>query len=241
MSCGDDNAPVERNELGEGETSSVPGGRSITSISRALLEEEADEAEDQSTSKSSCWIAFWTLRPRQTIGDPGGTRNPMDMTGRPCAVSGLRAPDGATSALKKSSSSSAPSFPFPFPLSFLPNNPRRVSKLGPKTSRSKSPTLGLPFLNAKGNAMFVAKVDLPTPPWPDEAEMRCLMCGIARFFEWNVFGGEEGGEWGAGGFLEASLLCWLFSLIEERKRRTFIGRRCDKEDAMPQVRADVVP
>lgn len=54
-------------------TSPVPGGKSITSTSRA----------GQETSKRSCVRAFWSMRPRHASGWAAGTRKPMDMAWMP--------------------------------------------------------------------------------------------------------------------------------------------------------------
>jgi len=58
-------------------TSPVPGGRSTTSTS---------SPGDQSTSKRSCWVAFCTIRPRQTtafaVRELGGSRKEMDIVRR---------------------------------------------------------------------------------------------------------------------------------------------------------------
>ena len=96
-------------------TSPVPGGMSTTSTSSPGPDPGPDPDPDasacaptrQSTSNSSCWTAFCTMRPRQTTGvsalepalelEPGagvdfGRRKPMDMHGMPWFVSGTRAP-----------------------------------------------------------------------------------------------------------------------------------------------------
>ena len=54
-------------------TSPVPGGISITRISRSL----------HSTCLTNCCIAFITINPRQTTAELGSTRNPIDMTCNP--------------------------------------------------------------------------------------------------------------------------------------------------------------
>jgi hypothetical protein len=77
----------------ESGTSPVPGGMSITRMSRPG---PFGSAPRQSTSKSNCCTAFCTMRPRQVTGASApGRRNPMDMAGRPWFVSGRRAPPDA--------------------------------------------------------------------------------------------------------------------------------------------------
>ena len=121
----------------ESGTSPVPGGMSITRMSRPG---PFGSAPRQSTSKSNCCTAFCTIRPRQVTGASApGRRNPMDMAGRPWFVSGMRAPpDGGRSGhTRKCERDDELDVKCGSP---AVSRPRSLGIEGPKMSRSSTPT-----------------------------------------------------------------------------------------------------
>ena len=86
-----------------------------------------------------------TMGPRQMTGLSSSTRNPIDMTLRPCASRGLIL--FSSSAMGRAA-----------------GIPSIRGWLGPYMSASSTPTFAPSLLRA--SATFTATVDLPTPPFP---------------------------------------------------------------------------
>jgi hypothetical protein len=131
------------NEASEIDTSPVPGGRSHRRKSRS----------PHHTSPRNCWIALWSIGPRQITGVSSGTKCPIEITFTPWASSGRIMSLNPTG---------------------FPKAPSIRGTLNPHTSASRTPTELPPFASAA--ARFTVTLDLPTPPLP-EAIATIDVCG----------------------------------------------------------------